>query len=235
MICGDMRWKRLETLWVGIREMGQTGERCRALERHIYWTEFAPNRHQFFKLMMGDFRNQLRIPRKFVSHFKEELRSAARLIGPSRNVWIVKIARTDDDIVFQIGWEKFVQDHSLAERDFLVFHYIGYSSFNVSIFDETGCEREGAFFVNKHISCTRNECFLQNDEEKILQITDVEETEGKVKKDKLKGRDGEIGEVRERNLKSKTSVLVGTSFEASNSNIETFGDRKEDLWPKRKK
>ncbi|KAK4262240.1 hypothetical protein QN277_027822 [Acacia crassicarpa] len=214
--------------------MRQTGESCRALERHIYWTEFAPNRHQFFKLMMGNFRNELRIPTKFVNHFSEKLLGIVRLIGPSRHVWDVKDEETDDDVVFQIGWEKFVQDHSLAERDFVVFQYIGFSSFNVSIFDQTGCEREGAFFVKKHILCTRNACFLEDEEEEILQITDGEEMKGKAKKQKLKGRDAAIGKVRERNLRSKTPMLVRTSFKANNSNTDVSGARKEDLRPKKR-
>ena len=128
-----------------------------------------------------------RIPRKFVCHFKEKLLGTVRLIGPSSHAWNVEIAKRNGDVFFQIGWKKFAQDHSLAERDFLVFQHIGSSSFNVSIFDETGCEREGAFFVKKHVSCTRNACFLQNEDEKI---TDVEEMKGRMaKREKPKGRD----------------------------------------------
>ncbi|KAI4327515.1 hypothetical protein L6164_019965 [Bauhinia variegata] len=204
--------------------MVKVREKCRETEKQIYWTEFTSGRHQFFKIMIGGFRNLLRIPIKFVRHFKVKLSGSVRLRGPSGHVWNVKLARTADDLLFHKGWKNFAQDHSLAAGDFLVFRYIGDSSFGVSIFDETGCEREDAYFVKKHTCCSGNACFLQKKENKFVQVKD-QEGEGEQAKDRKpsKGASRSAGKkVRERNLEVGseyiTSKIVGTSYVPRNSN-----------------
>ncbi|KAI8020233.1 hypothetical protein LOK49_LG04G01029 [Camellia lanceoleosa] len=97
--------------------------------------------------MIDDFKHGIRIPRKFVKYCKEQLSNRVLLRGPSGNQWTVEIAAKNDDVFFQNGWEDFAGDHGLKETDFLVFRYNGNSCFSVSIFDGSGCEREGCYFV----------------------------------------------------------------------------------------
>lgn len=146
-----------------------------------YWTEFPSNRHQFFKIMFGDFEKQLRIPRKFVRNFKGKWSDTVHLRGPSKQLWTVKLTRTVDDLFLHNGWEIFVEDHGLEETDFLVFHYDDNSTFNVIIFNHTGCERESSYFSQKQASAfsPKKE---PDDKEDVIDLDKVQE------KDKQKGK-----------------------------------------------
>ncbi|XP_059293754.1 B3 domain-containing protein REM16-like [Lycium ferocissimum] len=131
-------------------------ERCKVVEKQKYWEDF--DKHQFFKVMMNDFRRRLRIPVKFVKNLKDshKLLGHKILTGPSGNSWVVEVKRRDeDDFVFcNDGWETFVKDHCLEDTDLLVFKMNNFTSFDVMIFDSTACEKEDTFFVKKH----RNSC-----------------------------------------------------------------------------
>ncbi|OMO73762.1 hypothetical protein COLO4_26871 [Corchorus olitorius] len=118
--------------------------------------EFQTNKPQFLNIMIGDFWNQLRIPREFMSNFRENLSETIRLRGPSGCIWTVELKRVFDHVVFLKGWEEFVKDHSLERLDLLVFHYEGHSTFNVLIFDWSGREREEAYFVRQNGACSSN-------------------------------------------------------------------------------
>ncbi|KAM3252827.1 hypothetical protein T459_06661 [Capsicum annuum] len=99
----------------------------------------------FFKIMMNDFRNRLRIPKRFVTSFKNSNKLLGRkfLTGPCGKTCLVEVKRTEeDDFVFCNGWEIFVKDHHLDDADLLVFKMDGFSGFDVTIFDPSACEKE---------------------------------------------------------------------------------------------
>ncbi|GKU94642.1 hypothetical protein SLEP1_g8101 [Rubroshorea leprosula] len=195
-------------------------------EEDRYWTGFPSNRHQFFKIMIGDFRNQLRIPRKFVRKFKGNLSDTINLRGPSRFVWTVKLARTVDDVFLQNGWEIFARDHSLEENDFLVFRYDENSTFNVVIFDKSACEREASYFVK---SAASNGCFVskkkgRKEPEEVIDLDKILEKDrpkGKVKKgngnqsSKVSAAINELHQSVEREKTMKQKKLRGDGSETS--------------------
>ncbi|XVF59526.1 hypothetical protein PTKIN_Ptkin07bG0283100 [Pterospermum kingtungense] len=169
--------------------MAAMGENCRISEKHKYWKEFESNRHQFLKMMVGDFRHHLRIPRKFMSNFRENLSGSINLRGPSGFMWTVEVVRIFDDVVLLNGWEIFVEEHSLVADDVLVFRFDGNSTFNVVIFDKSGCEREGSYFVKKHTNvCSTGRCVLQKeDDQEVMDLDKIHENH--MKKEKInKGR-----------------------------------------------
>ncbi|XVF15667.1 hypothetical protein REPUB_Repub09cG0174300 [Reevesia pubescens] len=170
--------------------MAAMTQNCRISEKHKYWEEFESNRHQIFKVLIGGFRNYLRIPKKFMSNFRENLSGTIHLRGPSGFMWTVKLGRMFDQVVLLNGWENFVKDHSLAEADFLVFRYDGNSTFNVIIFDRSGCEREGSYFVKKHTNaCSNDRCLLQKEEEEDYEVIDLDKIhENHMQKEINKGR-----------------------------------------------
>ncbi|XP_021774040.1 B3 domain-containing protein Os11g0197600-like [Chenopodium quinoa] len=145
-------------------------ETCKALEEDKYWNEIPPRKHRFFKLMIGNFEQQLRIPRKFVECSRADLSSSCTLRGQSGNIWKVQIQKTEKDVLFVDGWGNFVTDHGIKYGCFLVFCYVGDSSFEVSVFDATGCEVEGSHFTRNtnmslNTSC-RSLLHVENDESK---------------------------------------------------------------------
>ncbi|XP_077233559.1 putative B3 domain-containing protein Os03g0621600 isoform X2 [Tasmannia lanceolata] len=101
-------------------------------------------RASFFKVMIGDFTQKLRIPPAFVRHFNGKLLNKSILKNPTGKFWHVKVERIGNDLFFQEGWQNFVKDNSLQTGDFLVLEYDGNSEFDVLIFGKSGCEKEDA-------------------------------------------------------------------------------------------
>ncbi|KAK5784789.1 hypothetical protein PVK06_039323 [Gossypium arboreum] len=148
--------------------MAATTQKCRVLEKNKYWKEFESNRHQFFKI--------LRIPKTFTENFREKLLGTIHLRGPSGFMWTVEVEKMFNHVVFQNGWPTFVEEHRLEKAYLLVFRYIGNSAFNVVIFDSSGCEREGSYFVREHTNaCSNDGCVLdKEDGEDCEDIIDLE-------------------------------------------------------------
>lgn len=61
----------------------------------------------------------------------------------------VMVVKTEEDILLKEGWGAFVDDHHLNEDDLLVFHYIGNKTFEVYLFDQTGCEKDLRFIQDE--------------------------------------------------------------------------------------
>uniref|UniRef100_A0A0E0JNF8 TF-B3 domain-containing protein n=1 Tax=Oryza punctata TaxID=4537 RepID=A0A0E0JNF8_ORYPU len=109
-------------------------------------------RPHFFKVLVGDFKQRLKIPPNFCKHIPweesrkakslKEASMAATLEGPSGRTWLVVIRRTAEGTFFTSGWPKFVQDQALRDLEFVVFRYDGNTRFTAMVFDRTACERE---------------------------------------------------------------------------------------------
>lgn len=63
------------------------------------------------------------------------------LRNSSKKIWSVGITETRDDIFFQDGWEKFVEDNSIKQGYGLVFEYDGHGMFDFLLFDKSHCEK----------------------------------------------------------------------------------------------
>ncbi|XP_019709182.1 B3 domain-containing protein_Os12g40080 isoform X2 [Elaeis guineensis] len=131
---------------------------CMNWEEHCYWDHFETTRIHFFKVMDGDFSHRMIIPKKFVKNFKEELSQNIQLKGPSGNLWHVRLSNDAEDMIFNDGWKKFVEDHYIKEGDNLVFKYHGNLCFSVLIFDQTGCEKEACYFVKDTKNKAKESC-----------------------------------------------------------------------------
>ncbi|KAK9706776.1 hypothetical protein RND81_07G151000 [Saponaria officinalis] len=136
---------------------------CKLNAKREYW-HMLPVTKNFFKVMLGNFERELRIPREFVANFGGRLSGSFTLRGPSRNEWKVKVRREEEDVLFSRGWDRFVSDHGIDIHDFLVFSYVGDSTFEVMVFDHTGCEREGTHFTNVNLSDSSCRCTLHAEE-----------------------------------------------------------------------
>ncbi|TVU49367.1 hypothetical protein EJB05_00675, partial [Eragrostis curvula] len=104
---------------------------------------------RFFKLMTRDFTKGISIPEKFVKNFKGKITKVYDLKGPSGETWHIGVDKNADELFLKSGWEDFVKAHELQENDLLIFTCIGNSSFEVLIFEESGCEKVSSLFDNK--------------------------------------------------------------------------------------
>ncbi|KAJ4964637.1 hypothetical protein NE237_016486 [Protea cynaroides] len=96
----------------------------------------------FFKVLLGGFEKQLRIPPEFMKHVNEKLPGKFNFRSPNGTWWWVKVKKIKDGWFFRKGWSHFVRYHSLKVGEFLVFYYEGNSKFSVTIYDTSACEKE---------------------------------------------------------------------------------------------
>ncbi|XP_034895142.1 B3 domain-containing protein REM16 isoform X1 [Populus alba] len=126
----------------------ETCEDCRGWEEELYWTHFQCT--HFFQILSAGFDHLLPIPEKFSNHLKNKLLENVTLKGPSGSTWQVELTTDDNTMFFKHGWEEFVKDHFLEEKDLLIFKYNGESYFDVLIFDgQSFCEKAASYFVRK--------------------------------------------------------------------------------------
>ncbi|KAL7224042.1 hypothetical protein ACSBR1_025487 [Camellia fascicularis] len=106
--------------------------------------KMAPRRApSFFKVLIGDFSNQLRIPPAFKKHFGGSVPQNCIIWScADERSWNVNIRKVDDDrLLFQQGWAAFVRDNSLEMGDFLLFRYEGDSQFHVDMYGKNCCQK----------------------------------------------------------------------------------------------
>ncbi|KAH7651328.1 B3 DNA binding domain-containing protein [Dioscorea alata] len=103
----------------------------------------------FFKVLLGDFSQRLKIPVRFMKHISMKSLEKVVLRGPSGSRWPVKLSRTGKGTFLSDGWMNFVKTHALREYEFLVFRYNGRTLFDVLVFDITACEREDLFNIRR--------------------------------------------------------------------------------------
>ncbi|EOX91274.1 B3 DNA binding domain - like 5 [Theobroma cacao] len=96
----------------------------------------------FFKVLIGDFVNKLRIPPAFVKNFQGNVPTNFTLKSNSGSSWRVTVQNTEGSYFFCGGWSNFVEDQGLDSGDFVVFYLVGKSSFDCVIYGPTGCGKK---------------------------------------------------------------------------------------------
>jgi hypothetical protein len=91
------------------------------------------------------------IPQAFIRHFNGAIPKKTILFDHTKKPWHVTLEQTDGRLCFKNGWQCFASDHSLKFGDFLVFKYNSNSSFEVKIFDNTGCKKGETVAIEKTI------------------------------------------------------------------------------------
>ncbi|KAI9104361.1 hypothetical protein K1719_022933 [Acacia pycnantha] len=98
----------------------------------------------FFKVLINDFSTRLQIPPSFIKEFgKDGVPKRTTLETYNCKYWEVGVEKLGNKFYFNNGWDKFVQDNSLENGDFLVLKYFAdYSKFKVRIYGKTCCEKQ---------------------------------------------------------------------------------------------
>ncbi|KAI9104295.1 hypothetical protein K1719_022867 [Acacia pycnantha] len=101
-------------------------------------------RTSFFKVLINDFSTRLQIPPSFIKEFgKDGAPKRTTLETYNFKYWEVGVEKLGNKFYFNNGWDKFVQDNSLENGDFLVLKYFAdYSKFKVKIYGKTCCEKQ---------------------------------------------------------------------------------------------
>ncbi|KAJ4827434.1 hypothetical protein Tsubulata_011087 [Turnera subulata] len=96
----------------------------------------------FYKLMVPSILQdkKLKIPKKFVKRYGDELTAFVTIIVPDGRMWLIELQKVNAELWFRNGWQEFMEFYSLGTGHFLVFRYEGKSRFNVHIFDLTVSE-----------------------------------------------------------------------------------------------
>ncbi|KAJ4770857.1 B3 domain-containing protein [Rhynchospora pubera] len=120
---------------------------------------------------------QMKIPKKFATNLKGRLCDNVKLKGPSGITWHVKLRKSKGTFILQSGWKDFVTANQIGNNDILLFKYCTSSSFEVTIFDPSGCENAASFFAKK----TNTEVYSQESGDTSVEI--VNEPHHKVQRD----------------------------------------------------
>ncbi|KAI9111213.1 hypothetical protein K1719_017824 [Acacia pycnantha] len=98
----------------------------------------------FFKILIGEWKTKLRIPKLFVSSFSLTPKTVILIDASSKNLWKVNMEQEEEDpieLYFKRGWSKFLKDNTLMAADFLIFKFDGNSTFKVVICGKSSCEK----------------------------------------------------------------------------------------------
>ncbi|WVZ59856.1 hypothetical protein U9M48_009949 [Paspalum notatum var. saurae] len=123
---------------------------CMEWQEHCYWSHLADDKKHFFKPMVGDFTETMSIPARFANNFNGHISEVVSLKPPSGKAWSIGVGNDADVVVLQSGWKEFVSAHGIDEGDYLLFKYSGASSFDVLMFDSSGCEKTSPHFTSNH-------------------------------------------------------------------------------------
>ncbi|CAL4891308.1 unnamed protein product [Urochloa decumbens] len=114
---------------------------CKECMVHHYW-HHMDDRKRFFKVMVGDFKNGVTVPTKFVANMREHISEEIKLEAPDGKSYNVQVAAEQNELVLRSGWADFASAYELKFGDLLVFRNSENSHFKVRIFDPSGCEKE---------------------------------------------------------------------------------------------
>lgn len=125
----------------------------------------------FFKVMLHDFRQKLKLPPKFVNQIKGHMSPDVILEGPSGQLWHAELCCVGTVMTIEHGWKNFVSDHAIEYGDFLVFKHCGNSHFIVQIFGRTGCEKQSAFTIKCIESILEDQILNPGEHDKMKKIS----------------------------------------------------------------
>uniref|UniRef100_A0A0E0FDN0 TF-B3 domain-containing protein n=1 Tax=Oryza meridionalis TaxID=40149 RepID=A0A0E0FDN0_9ORYZ len=154
--------------------MGEKGcESCSKWQEHYYREHIDVSRICFFRLMTGDFANRISIPEKFAKDFNGHITKGLNLKASSCGTWRIGIEKVTGELFLKSGWDNFAKAHELKENDLLFFtcNGEGSCSFDVLIFDASGCEKVPGVLTGKkdsHMCKHFSNVGGQNDEHYIL-------------------------------------------------------------------
>ncbi|KAL8554400.1 hypothetical protein ACS0TY_002550 [Phlomoides rotata] len=99
----------------------------------------------FYKVMSpANYKlDELLIPSDFKEHIILRKEESDGMIVSGGGKWYVELIKDEEegDIYIRNGWQEFAKHHSLGNLEFLLFHYNGDLSFDVTIFNKDGTEK----------------------------------------------------------------------------------------------
>uniref|UniRef100_A0A7N0UC82 TF-B3 domain-containing protein n=1 Tax=Kalanchoe fedtschenkoi TaxID=63787 RepID=A0A7N0UC82_KALFE len=103
----------------------------------------TPELTSFYKIMISDFSDKMRVPPAFVRRFPGGFPEKITLDSCAGREWRIDVAKSRDDnsLCFRCGWKEFAEANSLQFADVLFFSYVGGSTFDVRVFDKSGCQK----------------------------------------------------------------------------------------------
>uniref|UniRef100_A0A0E0KGE3 TF-B3 domain-containing protein n=1 Tax=Oryza punctata TaxID=4537 RepID=A0A0E0KGE3_ORYPU len=122
-------------------KMRRPGARCREGHAHFNGNQIDGQDKNFFKVMIGRFRERMIIPNEFLQYFRGKIPRTMKLQSRDGCTYDVQVTKNLGKISLQSGWKAFVTAHDLQMGDFLVFSYDGISELKVLIFGPSGCEK----------------------------------------------------------------------------------------------
>ncbi|KAJ3674409.1 hypothetical protein LUZ60_005025 [Juncus effusus] len=128
-----------------MKKMERNCKDCEKFQKHSYWSHSDSNKIIFCKKMEGLYMHSMTLPNEFSKNFEGPIGEIAHLKLKSQTgteTWYhVRAKRSEEKLVFKNGWKDFITSNKIQEDYLLLFRYCGVSSFEVTVYDESGCNR----------------------------------------------------------------------------------------------
>ncbi|KAG2536567.1 putative B3 domain-containing protein Os03g0621600 [Panicum virgatum] len=137
--------------------MSKKRESCKERDVFFDWNGKIYQDKHFFRIMVGDFRQRMTIPQKFVQRLTGKITGTIKLESRAGSSFDVQVINNQGKVSLGFGWEAFVSSHDLNRGDFLVFKYNRRSHLKVLIFDPSGCEKLSSIVMDATHKSQRKE------------------------------------------------------------------------------
>ncbi|XP_040378480.1 putative B3 domain-containing protein Os03g0621600 [Oryza brachyantha] len=131
--------------------MRRPGARCKEEHAHFNRNHVDGPDMNFFKVMIGHFRERMTIPDEFQQYFRGKIPRTIKLRSRSGCTFDAEVTKNLSKLSLQSGWKAFATAHDLQMGDFLVFTYEeGISELKFLIFGPSGCEKVPSCSLHDH-------------------------------------------------------------------------------------
>ncbi|KAF3630920.1 hypothetical protein FXO38_26878 [Capsicum annuum] len=150
--------------------------------------KIPPKKPHFFKPILPDFNNGLKIPIGFLKYLKGQEHVKCAVLKRDGKKWRVKV---NGRKLEEGNWGKFVKEFDLQVGNILVFSHEGSMEFEVSIFDSSQCSREYAEYMQEDVIEDVMEVDEEEDEEDEYVVEEEEEDEYEEEEDEVEEEEEE--------------------------------------------
>ncbi|CAN8308623.1 unnamed protein product [Cochlearia groenlandica] len=134
---------------------------------------------RFFKVFISHFSSDsMLIPISYYDHLPHILPKTAILQGTGGCLWKVSLKKKqEEEVYFEQGWSKFVEDNALKDGDFLTFVYDGDNVFEVSVYGHDSCKETRAFNEVEDVEEEESVSSLSKNKEKYREVVEDSDEE----------------------------------------------------------
>ncbi|KAL9687430.1 hypothetical protein QQ045_031832 [Rhodiola kirilowii] len=130
---------------------------------------FLFSKPSFFKVLISDYSNKLKIPSTFAKKYLDNYAGKNRLnLATHRGSWAVEVVQSGDHgCLLEEGWAAFVRANELEFGDFLVFFLTGSCALSVVMYNKAACAKNLVELVERRSSLPERKKRVYHSDERL--------------------------------------------------------------------